>query len=89
MALQQASDLLSAQGRISVITFQSLEDRIVKQFFRELANRNQLPSKLPVPDVLIHEDFQLITKHPIIPSDKEIEANHRAHSAKLRVLEKN
>ncbi|SYW07454.1 16S rRNA m4C1402 methyltransferase [Oenococcus oeni] len=88
-ALKQASQLLNSGGRISVITFQSLEDRIVKHFFNQLATKNQLPSKLPVPDKFIQEEFKLLTKHPIIPSIEEIEENHRAHSAKLRVLEKN
>ncbi|MFT8917712.1 MAG: 16S rRNA (cytosine(1402)-N(4))-methyltransferase RsmH [Oenococcus sp.] len=88
-ALAQSANLLAPHGRIAVITFQSLEDRIVKQFFREMSTKNQLPDKLPVLDKDIKEDFQLVTRHPIIPSEKEISANHRSHSAKLRVLEKN
>ena len=71
--LNKASDLLRKNGRLAVITFHSLEDRMVKNFFRELAQSG---------------DFKLLTKKPIIAGRDEIKANPRARSAKLRAVEK-
>lgn len=87
-SLEQALDLLEVGGRISVITFQSLEDRIVKNMFKERSSLPNLPQGLPVIPKEMEPDFKLITKKPILPSEAELTANRRAHSAKLRVIER-
>ena len=87
-SLEQALDLLNPGGRISVITFQSLEDRLVKVMFKQKTSLPELPPGLPViPDSQKVED-KLITRKPIVPSEDEIIHNNRAHSAKLRIIEK-
>ncbi|MFC5541344.1 16S rRNA (cytosine(1402)-N(4))-methyltransferase RsmH [Ureibacillus suwonensis] len=87
-SLTDAIDLLHVGGRISVITFHSLEDRIVKTIFKEASSLPELPPGLPI----IPDEFQpvlkIITKKPIVPSKEEIMANNRARSAKLRISEK-
>lgn len=87
-ALHQAAELLSESGRITVLTFHSLEDRICKLAFRKWSAPLDVPRGLPiVPDE--HEPpFQLITRKPIVPTEEEVERNRRARSAKLRVVEK-
>lgn len=86
-SIQQALDLLKVGGRVSVITFHSLEDRLTKHLFKE-ASTIDVPKGLPfIPDDL-KPKFELVTKKPILPSQAELEANNRAHSAKLRVAEK-
>ena len=88
-SLEQALDLLDVGGRISVITFQSLEDRLVKTMFREKTSLSgDVPQGLPVIPVGMEPNFKLINKKPIVASDEELAANHRAHSAKLRIIEK-
>lgn len=87
-SLEQALDLLLPGGRISVITFQSLEDRLVKTLFKEKSSLPELPPGLPVIPTEMQPDFKLVTRKPLIPTAAEIERNHRAHSAKLRVIEK-
>lgn len=88
-SLEQAFKILNVGGRISVITFQSLEDRLVKTMFREQSSISaDIPQGLPVIPAGMSPDFKLINKKPILPSEKELAANHRAHSAKLRVIEK-
>ena len=87
-SLEQAFDLLNTGGRISVITFQSLEDRLVKTMFREKSSLPDLPQGLPVIPAGMQPHFKLVNKKPVVPSHDEIVANHRAHSAKLRVIEK-
>ncbi|MBP3041440.1 16S rRNA (cytosine(1402)-N(4))-methyltransferase RsmH [Bacillaceae bacterium Marseille-Q3522] len=87
-SLQQAINLLNIDGRLSVITFHSLEDRICKYTFKNAGEANDLPPGLPV----IPEEYQpilkIITKKPILPSEEELENNNRARSAKLRIAEK-
>ncbi len=88
-SLEQAFDLLKIGGRISVITFQSLEDRLVKTMFREQSSLSaNLPQGLPVIPAGMEPHFKLINKKPILPSAQELAHNHRAHSAKLRIIEK-
>jgi 16S rRNA (cytosine1402-N4)-methyltransferase len=86
--LQQVVPLLHKGGRVAVISFHSLEDRICKHFFLNQAVGCICPKDLPV-CVCHHEpSLKVITRKPIIPSDREIEANTRARSAKLRVAER-
>jgi 16S rRNA (cytosine1402-N4)-methyltransferase len=87
-AIHQAIDVLNPGGRVSVITFHSLEDRMCKVAFKEKSQLPQLPPGLPI----IPEEFEpvlkLVTRKPILPSEDELEANNRARSAKLRIAEK-
>ena len=88
-SLEQALDLLDVGGRISVITFQSLEDRLVKTMFREKTSLSgDVPQGLPVIPAGMEPNFKLINKTPIGASEEELSANHRAHSANLRIIEK-
>lgn len=87
-SLEQALDLLNPKGRISVITFQSLEDRLVKVMFKQKTSLPDLPQGLPVIPDEYQVDYRLITRKPILPSEKEVRENNRAHSAKLRVIAK-
>lgn len=87
-ALKDALELLNSQGRIAVITFHSLEDKICKYTYNEVTKMKDVPPGLPViPDYLLPR-FKLVNKKPIIASDEELAANHRAHSAKLRIIER-
>lgn len=87
-ALHQAAKVINVNGRIAVITFHSLEDRLCKQAFKKWSTTKQVPRNLPV----IPEDhkapFKIINKKPILPGDEELNANRRSRSAKLRVTEK-
>ena len=86
-SIQQAMDLLAIGGRISVITFHSLEDRLPKQLFKE-ASTVEVPKGLPfIPDEL-KPKMELVNRKPILPSQEELEENNRSHSAKLRVAQK-
>lgn len=87
-SLEQALDLLNPGGRISVITFQSLEDRLVKVMFKQKTSLPELPPGLPVIPDSQKVEYTLITRKPIVPSEDEITHNNRAHSAKLRIIEK-
>ncbi|WP_251547029.1 16S rRNA (cytosine(1402)-N(4))-methyltransferase RsmH [Limosilactobacillus caecicola] len=87
-SLEQALDLLEVGGRISVITFQSLEDRLVKTMFREKTTLQDVPAGLPVVPVEMQPDFKLVNKKPIEPTQAELTHNHRAHSAHLRIIER-
>ncbi len=87
-SLEQALDLLLPGGRISVITFQSLEDRLVKNLFKEKSSLPDLPPDLPVIPEGMEPKFKLVNRKPIIPTKEEVSSNHRAHSAKLRIIEK-
>ena len=76
-------DLLNKNATLSVITFHSLEDRIVKQIFNEKTKQISTPKNLV--DLNQKEiEFVLVNKKPILASQEEIENNNRAHSAKLR-----
>jgi len=87
-SLQQALDILNVGGRIAVITFHSLEDRLVKTMFKEKTSIPELPAGLPVIPDELQPDFKLVSRKPILPSETEMAENHRAHSAKLRVIER-
>lgn len=87
-SLVDALGLLKEGGRISVITFHSLEDRIVKTIFKEYSNVKETPLKLPVMPKEYEPDYKLVVKKPILPSEIEVENNSRSKSAKLRVIER-
>jgi 16S rRNA (cytosine1402-N4)-methyltransferase len=87
-ALRDITGLLKPGGRFCVITFHSLEDRIVKQCFKALANPCVCPRHLPYCACGQRPALKIITRKPVLPGDPEVEANPRAHSAKLRVAER-
>ncbi|RBW70395.1 16S rRNA (cytosine(1402)-N(4))-methyltransferase [Bacillus taeanensis] len=87
-ALQDAISITKSSGRIAVITFHSLEDRICKQVFKKESTGPELPPGLPVIPDEYKPILKLVTRKPILPSDEELEGNRRARSAKLRVAEK-
>lgn len=87
-ALHQAAEMVGTGGRIAVITFHSLEDRICKQAFRKWSTEKPVPRGMPVVPEEFAPPFKLITRKPIVPSDEEIGENRRARSAKLRIVEK-
>lgn len=87
-SLQQAIDLLNPKGRISVITFHSLEDRICKTVFKKASEVPELPPGLPVIPAGYEPIIKLINRKPITASELELEENNRARSAKLRIAEK-
>lgn len=87
-ALEDALSLLNVGGRVSVITFHSLEDRIVKKYFKEKCEIDPKVKGLPnIPNEYL-PDFRLVINKAIKPSEDEIKNNNRARSAKLRVIER-
>jgi len=84
--LQDIVKLLAPKGRLAVITFHSLEDRIVKQFFKSLTTVEG--DRINGPTIQKEVDYIQITNKPIVASEEELEINNRAHSAKLRVIER-
>jgi len=87
-AIRNAKDIMREGGRIVIITFHSLEDRIVKQTYADLASGCTCPRTLPVCVCGKSPEVRVITKKPILPSARELEENPRSRSAKLRVAEK-
>ncbi|AKP79286.1 MULTISPECIES: 16S rRNA (cytosine(1402)-N(4))-methyltransferase RsmH [Priestia] len=87
-AIEQAMDVIKKGGRVSVITFHSLEDRICKVAFKNASTVPQLPHGLPVIPEEFKPKMKVITRKPILPSEEEVEENKRARSAKLRIVEK-
>ena len=87
-SLVDAIDMLAIGGRISVITFHSLEDRLTKTIFKEASSLPDLPPGLPVIPEDMKPILKLISRKPILPSEEELESNNRSRSAKLRVAEK-
>lgn len=87
-ALPDAIDMLSKGGRICVITFHSLEDRLVKQIFKKYSEVDDiLKGMIDIPDEY-KPKIKIINKKPILPTDEEINENSRSHSAKLRIVER-
>lgn len=87
-AIIDAISVLRPGGRVSVITFHSLEDRICKQIFQEYAKGCTCPPSFPICACGNQATVKVITRKPVLPSEEELEANPRARSAKLRVAEK-
>lgn len=87
-SLDDMIDLLNPKGRICIITFHSLEDRIVKNAFRKNENPCTCPSHFPICVCGKISKGRVVTKKPILPSEKELEENSRSKSAKLRVFER-
>lgn len=87
-ALEAAIEMIQPGGRVVVISYHSLEDRLVKEMFRKAANPCICPPKLPVCACGRKPSLRILTKKPIVPRDEEIEKNPRARSAKMRVAEK-
>lgn len=87
-ALNAALKLLNVRGRIAVITFHSLEDKICKYTFQEVTQSPQLPMGMPIIPDYLKPRFQKITKKPVIAGEEELTSNHRSHSAKLRIIER-
>lgn len=88
LALKDMIEILEPGARLAVITFHSLEDRIVKQYFKQESIDCHCPPEIPVCRCEHKAQVKLITKKAIKPSDKEITENFRCRSAKLRVVEK-
>ena len=87
-ALKQALSMLNVGGRVAVITFHSLEDRIVKRYFKSVSEIDIKVKGLPnIPEEYL-PDYKLVVNKAILPSKEEFENNNRARSAKLRVIEK-
>ena len=82
------TELLNPGGRLCIITFHSLEDRIVKNAFRKQENPCTCPPEFPVCVCGKKPLAKVITRKPILPSEEELEENHRSRSAKLRILER-
>lgn len=87
-ALHQAADMIDVNGRIAVITFHSLEDRICKQAFKKWSTAKETPRNLPVIPKENEAPFKLITRKPLTASEDELDSNRRSRSAKLRIIEK-
>ena len=85
--LKDVVGLLKSGGRLVVISFHSLEDRIVKRFYRRMERGDELPSRLPIKDVEINKRIKLVGK-PVRSSESEIQRNRRARSSIMRVAEK-
>lgn len=88
LALEQAVGVLKPKGRLAVITFHSLEDRIVKEYFQSLLGNCTCPPNLPVCVCENEPVVRLVNRKPIEASARELESNPRSRSAKLRVVEK-
>ena len=80
--------MLKPGGRLCVITFHSLEDRIVKKIFNEKSEVNDLVKGLPIIPEEYKPIIKLINKKPILPSNEELDENSRSKSAKLRIIER-
>lgn len=88
LVLPQAVSSLMSGGRLAVISFHSLEDRIVKQYFHRESKDCICPPEYPVCTCNHHASIRVITKHPIRPGEEEIQSNPRSRSSRLRIVEK-
>ena len=79
---------LKTKGRLAIITFHSLEDRIVKNTYKELAQSCICPKEFPICTCDKRSEIKIITRKPITPTEEELEHNPRSRSAKLRIMEK-
>jgi 16S rRNA (cytosine1402-N4)-methyltransferase len=86
--ISDAIDILDATGRLAIISFHSLEDRIVKQTFQKLAGKCFCPPRLPKCICGAEKKVEILTKRPVVPGAEEMAENPRARSAKLRVCSK-
>ena len=87
-ALESATEMLNIGGRIEVITFHSLEDKIVKDYFKEITKIDERVKGLPnIPEEYL-PDFKLVVNKAILPTEEELNYNKRARSAKLRIIER-
>ncbi|HEV3470394.1 MAG TPA: 16S rRNA (cytosine(1402)-N(4))-methyltransferase RsmH [Pyrinomonadaceae bacterium] len=86
--IEAAVALLQTQGRLAVISFHSLEDRVVKRTLRRLAGHCECPPRLPACACGARRAVEILTRRPVAPTEREVEENPRARSAKLRVCEK-
>ncbi|MCT2538066.1 16S rRNA (cytosine(1402)-N(4))-methyltransferase RsmH [Aquibacillus koreensis] len=86
--LHQAAEVVDVGGRIAVITFHSLEDRLCKQAFKKWSTTPPLPRNIPIIPEESKAPFKMINRKPIIPTEEELELNRRSRSAKLRIVEK-
>ncbi|MCZ8532880.1 16S rRNA (cytosine(1402)-N(4))-methyltransferase RsmH [Psychrobacillus psychrodurans] len=87
-SLEDAIKLIKVGGRVSVITFHSLEDRLTKTIFKEASSIPDLPPNLPMIPAGMEPMLKLVTRKPIVPSEDELSVNNRSRSAKLRIVEK-
>jgi len=86
-ALLDALSMLNSKGRLVVITFHSLEDRLVKKLFKEKCILN-LPKGLPFIPEGYEVEYELVNSKVILPNEEELKVNNRSHSAKMRIIEK-
>ena len=86
--IEDAVDILESEGRLVIISFHSLEDRIVKQTFQKLAGKCSCPPRIPQCVCGAQKKVEIMTKRPVIPNEKEQQENPRSRSAKMRVCRK-
>ena len=86
-SIEQAIELVKVNGRISVITFHSLEDRLCKQMFQEYEKGPDVPRGLPVIPEAYTPKLKHVNRKPITATDEDLDDNNRARSAKLRIAE--
>lgn len=89
IVLKEAIDMLNAGGRLCVITFHSIEDRVVKEAFQKVTKKQKVNPRLPILEHEIRDlDYRLVCKKPMVADEEELLQNNRSHSAKLRILER-